>query len=119
LVTTPVGAYYPYGTLVSFGAVLRARLLWERYVSQALRRPYPPNPSPPVNVYKLLFFQSSTIGVMCEVASPYLVRYVWHVGICRLGILPVRTVRYGTVRYGTVCHTVRYGTVRYCTVRYG
>ena len=42
---------------------------------------------------------------------------VWLVGICRLGILPVRTIRYDRVRY---C-AVRYGTVqvRYGTVWYG
>ena len=45
-------------------------------VSQAVCRPYSPNPSSPINVYKLLdMFQASTIGVLSEVASPYLVRY--------------------------------------------
>jgi len=36
------------------GDVLRVRLIREPYGSQALCRPYPPNPSPPVNGYKLL-----------------------------------------------------------------
>ncbi len=76
MVTTPAGAYYPYGTLDSFGTMLRARLIWELEVSQALCRPYPLNPSSSVNVYKLLdMFQAITIGVLPEVASPYLVRY--------------------------------------------
>ena len=64
-------------------------------VSQALYRPYPPNPSPLVNVYKLLnMFQASTIGVLSEVASPYLVP--WYGMACRY-----LQVRYGTV-YGTI-----------------
>jgi hypothetical protein len=45
-------------------------------VPQALYRPYPPNPSSPVNVYRLLdMFQAITIGILSEVASPHLVRY--------------------------------------------
>ena len=58
-------------------------------VSQALYRPHPPNPSSPVNVYKLLdMFQASTIGVLSEVASPYLVRYGLYVfaGSARYGV---------------------------------
>ena len=63
-------------------------------MSQALSRPYPPNPSSPVNVYKLLdMFQAITIGVLPEVASPYLVRYG---AACRY-----LQVRYGTA-YGTI-----------------
>ncbi len=69
-------------------SVLSVRYAWFRWgcaagpayigidVSQALYRPCPPNPSYPVNAYKLLdMFQTSTIGVLSEVASPYLVRY--------------------------------------------
>ena len=45
-------------------------------VSQAHCRPHPPNPSSPVNVYKLLnMFQAIIIGVLSEVASPHLVQY--------------------------------------------
>ena len=71
--------------------MLRARLIWEQ-VSQALCRPYPPNPSSPVNVYRLLdMFQAITIGVLSEVAYPYLVRYAF----CKsAGFCTVR-VRYG------------------------
>jgi len=39
------------------GIVLRVRLIWEPYGSQALCRPYPPNPSPPVFVCTRYFRQ--------------------------------------------------------------
>ena len=66
----------PYGTLGSLWGCAAGPAYMGAEVSQALCRPYPPNPSPPVNVYKLLdMFQASTIWVLSEVASPYLVRY--------------------------------------------
>jgi hypothetical protein len=60
------------------GDVLRVRLIWEPYGSQALCRPCPPNPSPPVFfLYKI--FQASSIGVMLVLR----LLCIWYGTACR------------------------------------
>ena len=120
MVTTPAGAYYPYGTLDSFGAVLRARLIWElkcpkpfvgrNHLIHLLR-------SMCTSYYSYFSFKHCMVHALSRFSVS---GTVWLVGICRLGILPVRTIRYGRVRYCTVRYgMLRYGTVRSGTVRHG
>jgi hypothetical protein len=86
----PAGAYfYPYSTLDSFGALLRARLIWERYVSQALCRPYPHNPASGEVCVQFVSFQA-ILGSICTNLRVFF-RIVPHTG----------------QRYGIVDHAVR------------
>ena len=119
MVTTPAGAYYPYGTLDSFGAVLRARLIWElkcpkpfvgrNHLIHLLR-------SMCTSYYSYFSFKHCMVHAQGRFSVS---GTVWLVGICRFGILPVRTIWYGRVQYRTVRYRMVYGTVRCGTVLYG
>jgi len=105
------------------GAVLRVRLIWETvgpkpfvdhiHLNHLLR-------SMCTSYYSYFSFKHCMVHALISFSVS---GTVWLVGICRLGILPVRTVRYGRVQYCSFpvvpVVPVQSRTVQYRTVRYG